>query len=193
MPVPDELKTSTDSSEEIHKRNKQIFWKIKGICSKLTYRIMVKYGNPSLVEDKVLIKSFSNNFHLKYSIPLMESHLQQLMARKSSFVGSKALSFCIKFITNCTKQDHTMEKLKPFMENIMFDTIIPIMYVTQRDMQNFTDDAVEFIRNQYDFSETLFQPKNVVQDLLCYICKYKSDKKKKTKPEYLQKFLAFAV
>lgn len=130
MPTPEEIKTPTYVTDDILARDKNIFWKIKGICSKLTYRIMVKYGNPSIVEDKVLIKSFSNNFNLKYTIPLMESHLQQLLSRKNCFVGSKALSFSIKFISNCTKQEHTMEKLKPFVENIMFDTIIPILYVT---------------------------------------------------------------
>jgi len=126
----------------------------------------------------------------------MESHLQQLLARKTNFVGSKALSFSIKFLSNCTKQEHTMEKLKPFVENIMYDTIIPILYVTEQDMTTFTNDPVEFIRNQYDFNETLFQPKNVVQDLLMYICKYregKGKKKQKAKPEYLHKFLQFAV
>lgn len=134
MPAPEDLKTSTDDNETIINRNKHIFWKIKGICSKLTYRMCVKYGNPALVEDKVLIKSFSNNFNLKYSIPLMESHLQQLLGRKTSFIGYKALSFSIKFVSLCTKQDSTMEKLKPFMENILFDTIVPIMYITQRDI-----------------------------------------------------------
>lgn len=126
----------------------------------------------------------------------MESHLQQLLSRKSNFVGSKALSFNIKFISTCTKHDHTMEKLKPFVENILFDTIVPILYVTEQDIETFSNDPIEFIRDQYDFTETLFQPKNVVQDLLIYICKYregKGKKKAKAKPEYLHKFLGFAV
>lgn len=76
MPTPEALKNPTNQTEEIRARDKHIFWKIKGICSKLTYRMMVKYGNPSIVEDKVHIKSFANNFDLKYTMPLMESHLQ---------------------------------------------------------------------------------------------------------------------
>lgn len=123
---------------------------------------MVKYGDPLIVEDKVLIKSFSNNFNLNYSIPLMESHLDQLLSRKSFFVGSKALSFSIKFLSNCTKLPNTMEKLKGYVENILFDTIVPILYVTEQDMNTFNNDPIEFIRNQYDFTETLFQPKSVV-------------------------------
>lgn len=49
-----------------------------------------------------------------------------------------------------------MEKLKPFVENILFDTIVPILYVTEQDLTTFNSDPIEFIRNQYDFNETLF-------------------------------------
>jgi hypothetical protein len=75
MPIPDNLRSVTNDTEEIIARDKSIFWKIKGITSKLTYRIQIKYGNPTIVEDRPLIKSFSNNFSIKYSIPLLESHL----------------------------------------------------------------------------------------------------------------------
>jgi hypothetical protein len=38
--------------------------------------MFVKYGNTTIVEDKELIKAFSNSFSFKYSIPLLESHLE---------------------------------------------------------------------------------------------------------------------
>ena len=40
-----------------------------------------------------------------------------------------------------------MEKLKPFVENILYDTIITILFVTERDVTTFNNDPVEFIRN----------------------------------------------
>ena len=198
MPCPPELCSPTEDQFEIEKRDKSIFWKIKGITCKLTYRIFVKYGNPTIVEDKEHIVTFSNNFSLKYNIPLLESHLQLLFAKKTGFVGSKALNFAIKFISSSTKLQNTMEKLKPFVETILYDTVIPILYVTERDITKFQNDPVEYIRNQYDFTETLFQPKNQIQDLLNYLCKYSSTKKKKgqkkaPRPDYLHKFLEYTV
>lgn len=89
-----------------------------------------------------------------------------------------------------------MEKLKPYVENLLFDTIVPILYVTEQDLETFTNDPIEYIRNQYDFTETLFQPKNQVSDLLQYLCRHKEGKgkkKKNSKPEYLHKFLGFTV
>jgi len=156
MECPADLSVNTDDQDEICRRDKSIFWKIKGITAKITYRIFVKYGNPSLVEDKVLTKTFSNSFSLKYSIPLLESHLQLVLSRKDKFVGSKCLNQALKFISASTKQSNTMEKLKPYVENILYDTIIPIMFITQKDMTTFNNDPIEYIRNQYDFTETLF-------------------------------------
>ena len=49
-----------------------------------------------------------------------------------------------------------MEKLKPYVENILTETLVPIMFVTEKDVETFESDPVEFIRNLYDFTETLF-------------------------------------
>jgi len=161
MPCPPELSSVTESTDEITRRNKEIFWKIKGITAKTTYRMFMKYGDPSTVDQKSdVTKAFGNYFMLNYSIPLLESHLPILLSRKTNFVGSKALNYAIKFISISIKRTNTMEKLKPYVENLLYDTVIPIMYITEKDVETFTSDPVEFIRNQYDFTETLFQPKN---------------------------------
>lgn len=202
MDTPPDLASSTSDTQEIIKRDKSIFWKIKGITAKATYRMFCKYADSNKVEDKVLIKTFSNNFSLKYSNPLLETHLKILFSRKTNFVGSKALNFAIKFVSYSTKMANTMEVLKPFVENILYETIIPILFVTEKEISSFEQDPIEFIRNLYDFTESMFQPKNQVQDLLCYLVAYCSIKKKKNKnsgkmklpkPDYLEKFLAFTV
>lgn len=78
------------------------------------------------------------------------------------------------------------------MENILFQTVIPIMMVTERDIQLFSEDPIEYIRKQEDFTETLYMPKNTVIDLLQYICMYQSSGSK-SKPDYLYPFLNYAV
>jgi Cse1 len=84
-----------------------------------------------------------------------------------------------------------MEKLKPFIENLLFETIIPIMLITHKDSTLYRDDPIEYIRKQYDISD-LFSAKNSVLDLLTYLCTYKSDPKAK-RPDYIHKYLAFCV
>ena len=50
MPCPENLSKKTENTEEIVQRNKSIFWKIKGITSKTTYRLFMKYGDPNKCE-----------------------------------------------------------------------------------------------------------------------------------------------
>ena len=84
-----------------------------------------------------------------------------------------------------------MSKLKPYIEKLLKEVIVaPIMLVTHRDVTLFKDDPIEYIRKQYDFTETLFSPKNTVVDLLNYLCKYKSTRKQR-QPDYLYSFLEF--
>lgn len=74
-----------------------------------------------------------------------------------------------------------MEKLKPFIETLLFELIVPIMFITHKDITLYKDDPIEYIRKQNDFSETLFSPKNTVKDLLIYLCQYKEGGKKNKK------------
>jgi hypothetical protein len=65
------------------------------------------------------------------------------------------------------------------------------MMATQRDIQLFNEDPIEYIRKQEDFTETLYMPKNTVIDLVQYICMHKSDPKGRA--DYLIPFLNYAV
>ena len=69
------------------------------------------------------------------------------------------------------------------------------MFITQKDIAQFQDNPLEYIRSQYDFQEATYQAKNQVQDLLSYLVGYAEGKKKNKKPNmvYLPKFLEFAV
>ena len=73
--------------------------------------------------------------------------------------------------------DTLMEKLKPFVDSMLYDTIIPIMCITQKDRETFTNEPVDYIRNQYDFDDTIFNPRNEVQDLLCHLTVKPEDQK----------------
>ena len=104
MNCPQELVSPTTITQEIIAKDKHIIWKIKGIAAKITYRIFIKYSNPTIVENKQVIKDFSEKFRAKYSVELLKSHLQLLFAKKTQHVGSKALNFAIKFTSASTKQ-----------------------------------------------------------------------------------------
>jgi len=59
-----------------------------------------------------------------------------------------------------------MEKLKPFIESILYESAIPIMLQTHKDVCLFSEDPTEYVRKQLDFTETLYMPKQIVIDLV---------------------------
>ena len=72
----------------------------------------------------------------------------------------------------------------------MYDIIIPVMFVSENDQTTFDTNPVEYIRNLFDFTETMFQPKHQIKDLLSYIC---CTKNADGNYEYLNKFLEYVV
>jgi len=56
-----------------------------------------------------------------------------MFKRKTHFVGSKTLNFVIKLVSSATKVPLTMSKMIPFMENILYETAIPLMLMSARD------------------------------------------------------------
>jgi hypothetical protein len=55
-PLPTNIQSDLEGFSEdmniIEERDKHIQWKIRGIASQTTYRILSKYGNRHLVDDK---------------------------------------------------------------------------------------------------------------------------------------------
>ena len=103
-----------------------------------------KYGNVKFVDEK--FEEFSKKFYSTYAVPLLESHLQLVFRRKTHFVGSKALNFAVKYVSASTKLENTMKMIKPFVENLLYEIIIPLMKPTHKDVTLFKEDAIEYIR-----------------------------------------------
>jgi uncharacterized membrane protein len=61
---------------------------------------------------------------------MMDANLNLLFKRKSAFVGTKAVTSAIKFISLCTRVENFMTLLEPFVENILYEMAIPIMIIT---------------------------------------------------------------
>ena len=109
-----------------------------------------------------LVLTLINGFG-KYAIAFLEQNLQLFLNRKSAFIGSKCMFNAGKFIKLSTTISCTMQKLKPFINMILVDTILPMMFILKKDVETFETNPIEYIRNQYfDFKETLFYQKDQV-------------------------------
>ena len=56
-----------------------------------------------------------------------------MFKRKTHFVGSSTLNFAIKTVTSSTKIERTMNKMLPFIDTILYETAIPLMFISSKD------------------------------------------------------------
>ena len=147
---------------------------MKALASKTTYFMYLKYSQPAKVEGAS--RPFAKRFMARSFVPLLESHLQLLFQKKTDFVGSTALTYSLKFVTMATHSPATFEKLKPYIETLLYDCIVPLMFVTEADLTLFREEPVEFIRNEYHFEEN---HQEQVHDLCFYLNSFSSKKQEK--------------
>jgi len=141
----------------------------------IMFRIFSKYANDKFVDEED--KPFSALVVNRYASNILNTALEIIFSRKSQFVGSKLLAYSLKFVQSSTKIKQTMLVVKPFIESILYEHIVPIMMVGETDLALFYDDGIEYIRKQQDFSDSFYSPRNVAIDLLKVICSYKSEPK----------------
>jgi hypothetical protein len=138
MPLPHHLEAATDDIEDIIERDSTIQWKIKAQAARITFRLFSRYSNPGFSNGDKEEKAWCEYFQAEFSETLCESHL----------IGSKTLNFVIKLVTAATKINRTMSKMLPFIDNILYETVIPLMLTSARDIRLFEEDPIEFIRKQ---------------------------------------------
>jgi hypothetical protein len=89
---------------------------------------------------------------------------------KDLYVAPKTLNNALKFISNAVYIDNAFDKIKPFLQKILYEAAAPIMKISQEDMFIFSDDVVEYLRRQHSYSEALYSTKMLMLDLITDIC-----------------------
>lgn len=155
----------------------------------LSYRLFMKYGIRSAKAPSDFNMAFCQNFVDTLVPALVDSHLQIVFKKKTHFVGTTALNYSLQFLSHACKHPQTMAQVGPYVDNLLFETAVPLILVTSRDAYLLNEEPVEFIRNQAD---SMFSTSSNVLNLVETICKFKNCKEETT-PVHLHRFLEFCV
>jgi hypothetical protein len=96
------------------------------------------------------VQAFINEFQTTYLARLTQTHINIIMQRREQFVGDRCLSLSIKFLEMSMSYKSTRTAVKPHIETILFNISLPLFITSQKDMQTFYDDPVEYVRLQND-------------------------------------------
>lgn len=111
----------------------------------------MRYANKQIVtEQKMqhLVQWLLDN-HMG---PIMQSFIKQLILSQTSFVGNACIHFGIKFLIKALRYKSLFEGFLPSIENILYETLFPMLFLTPRDSELWETDPSEFIRQVFYFS-----------------------------------------
>ena len=186
-PIPPNLESPTQDDEECQIREKNVLWQNKKWCGRVLQRFIQKYGNPKF-ENKEN-KGLATLFEEKYSVSFLETFVAILFKRKSLFVSRKLLHFSLKYVFYALRLAKTWVTIHPHLEKIMFEVLMPMLYLTPKDESLWNNDPDEYVRKEDDFTQISNNNKNASMDLIEAICK----KQDINNQPYLHLFFRYAA
>lgn len=183
--MPADAESEPKSDEEVRLREKVVYWSNKKWCGEILNRFMQKYGNPKAVAATEI--EFARTLQSKYLILFLETFVKALLRRKTHFVANKYTYFASQFVYHAIKHEEIFNRLNPLLEELLMDVYFPMVFLTQKDIQIWKSDPVEYIRKQEDQSNTHMDIKREGLDCIAHICKKLAPDGKR----YLFKFMEF--
>lgn len=167
-PISAELESQTTNQRVIAEREKNIYWRNKKLCSKIITKLHNKYRNITAPNEKT--RSFSQIFQRTYSLPFLETNLKILQKSKEQYVYVKVQFYAMSFINKLINDKELRNHLKDHLEFILFDIVIPGIYLTAKDEEDWEENPVEFIRGEEDLMERPNNLKTVSSHIVQKIC-----------------------
>lgn len=189
--IPEELTQPTDDADVVAKYLKTDHWKMKIECMKLINKLYNQLYDPVQAEDP--IKKLSKYFDKNYSSKILDLALNIIETSIDNYVAHEIVSNCIRIICKSTKGERELPKqIKDNYDNILFKLCLPLLRLSPLEIEEFNDNPVSYVRNQFDVADTLNSMKNSAIDMMNFLVTYvPEDAPKNTKPEYAPKFLEF--
>lgn len=170
--VPPEAEIIPKTDDEARSRNKIIYWKNKKICGQILSKFILKYGNPRWVDEEE--EDAARNIESRYLVPFLETFVKVLLRRKTGFVASDYTYFAAKFAFYALKAPALFERLNPLLEELLFDVYLPMIFITEKDVQTWKNDPIEYIRREDREGKKVRDLKRQGMDNIEVICLKKS-------------------
>ena len=89
------------------------------------------------------------------------------------YIDQRVISYAIKSCNQASNNDLLKPLIEPHMQTILEQKIIKILILSKKEMEDFTENPIEFIRTQHDITMTFYNAKSSALDLINSFTKYK--------------------
>lgn len=101
------------------------------------------------------------------------------MRQKTEFVGVKTLNASLMFVSIALGNKNLYNKIcKQYIEKILFEVTLPLLLITDQEVQTWQENQVEYVRQQVDFTNG-WNVKRTNQQLISKICKIRQTRSAK--------------
>ena len=83
--------------------------------------------------------------------------------------------------------------MKPLLPDILVSYSIPSMLLSEKDVEDFENDPIEFMRKERDPNPNIYSVRNSILESINHIIKYKSSEEKDALPEFLANFFQYCL
>ncbi len=140
-----------------------------------------RYGNPKYCAEENV--TFANYFRSTLASQLLAPVMNCLAAQSNGkFLTDDVHRMCLVYTSNAVEMAPTYKLIKPHIDFVLFNVIMPTLCLSTDDIQLFDEDPIEFVRKVNDPCEDWMFPRTAAITLLQTLSKYR---KKDTLPRLL--------
>lgn len=165
-----ELESQTESQNVINQRARHVFWLNKKNSLRILATWLARYTNYKPTAKKTKLSEISQLFIDKYSVSFLESCVQILYKRKEQYVPVKVLYFAMKYVFRAMNFTNLNDLLASHLEPLLFEYLIPVMFLTVDDDDDWNNNPIEFVRKEDDANERPNNIKSPAKDFFITIC-----------------------
>lgn len=162
--VHETLESPTEDFKTIAQREKNVYWRNKKICARVLAHYITKYRD--VKNNRKEHKEFSKLFMSNYATPFLKTFMEILHRKKDHYLSVKVQFYSMKYVERCLKENSMRILLQDHLEFLLFDVLIPGMFLTYKDNEDWEENPIEFIRNEEDIMERPNSLKIISSDML---------------------------
>jgi hypothetical protein len=190
--LPEEYTNFTNDADQIVKLSKSDQWELKKNCMKFLNRLFTQLADTDVAEDEDL--DISKYFSIKHAKEFIDLAFFVIDISLTMFVSNEIVSYAIRIISKTENIPELFLHTKVHHDDIVFKYALPLLKLSPNEIEEFNENPVSYIRNQFDISDTLNSAKNSGIDLVNFFVTYKEDEEAETEiPKYLDKFLNYCA
>lgn len=190
--IDENLTTKTDDIETINQRWKTQQWKLKQTSMHFLFRMFQKYSSTDYLEEE--LKPVAEHWIQNYAEGIINIAVSLISKTPDLFISPKVISFCFKTVSTGINLLRVAQFVVPHIESLLSSYVIPLILLTEKDIEDFEWDPIEFVRKTRDTSDVMYTAKSSVLDFITHATRYRSNKEDETAiPDYWEYYFQYCI